>query len=121
MKSLDVSDRYGWARYVGHQVYYSLIGREYEWELMPLGADQGVGALIWSPLGWGRLTGKDPARTAAAGGEPAAQDRRHGAARWTMNIYTKSWTRSTKLPKNGQDRAADRAELAAAAADGRRL
>jgi len=58
MKSLDVSDRYGWARYVGHQVYYSLISREYEWELMPLGADQGVGALIWSPLGWGRLTGK---------------------------------------------------------------
>ncbi len=58
MKSLAVSDRYGWARYVGHQVYYSLIGREYEWELMPLGLDQGVGALIWSPLGWGRLTGK---------------------------------------------------------------
>ncbi len=58
MKSLDVADRYGWSRYVGHQVYYSLIGREYEWELMPLGLDQGVGALIWSPLGWGRLTGK---------------------------------------------------------------
>jgi aryl-alcohol dehydrogenase-like predicted oxidoreductase len=58
MKSLAVSDRYGWPRYVAHQVYYSMIGREYEWELMPLGADQGVGALIWSPLGWGRLTGK---------------------------------------------------------------
>jgi aryl-alcohol dehydrogenase-like predicted oxidoreductase len=58
MKSLDTSVRYGWPRYVGHQVYYSLIGREYEWELMPLGADQGVGALVWSPLGWGRLTGK---------------------------------------------------------------
>jgi aryl-alcohol dehydrogenase-like predicted oxidoreductase len=58
MKSLDVSDRYGWPRYVGHQVYYSLIGREYEWELMPLALDQGVGALVWSPLGWGRLTGK---------------------------------------------------------------
>ena len=58
MKSLSVSERYGWARYVGHQVYYSLVGREYEWELMPLGLDQGVGALIWSPLGWGRLTGK---------------------------------------------------------------
>jgi aryl-alcohol dehydrogenase-like predicted oxidoreductase len=58
MKSLDVADRYGWARYVGHQVYYSLIGREYEWELMPLAVDQGVGALVWSPLGWGRLTGK---------------------------------------------------------------
>lgn len=58
MKSLDVADRYGWARYCGHQVYYSLIGREYEWELMPLGIAQGVGALVWSPLGWGRLTGK---------------------------------------------------------------
>jgi aryl-alcohol dehydrogenase-like predicted oxidoreductase len=58
MKSLAVADRYGWTRFVGHQVYYSLIGREYEWELMPLGLDQKVGALIWSPLGWGRLTGK---------------------------------------------------------------
>jgi aryl-alcohol dehydrogenase-like predicted oxidoreductase len=58
MKSLAVSDKFGWARYVGHQVYYSLIGREYEWELMPLALDQGVGALVWSPLGWGRLTGK---------------------------------------------------------------
>jgi aryl-alcohol dehydrogenase-like predicted oxidoreductase len=58
MKSLDVSEKYGWARYAGHQVYYSLIGRDYEWELMPLGLDQNVGALVWSPLGWGRLTGK---------------------------------------------------------------
>jgi aryl-alcohol dehydrogenase-like predicted oxidoreductase len=58
LKSLSVSDRYGWAKYVGHQVYYSLIGRDYEWELMPLALDQGVGALVWSPLGWGRLTGK---------------------------------------------------------------
>jgi aryl-alcohol dehydrogenase-like predicted oxidoreductase len=58
MKSLSVSERYGWSRYAGHQVYYSLIGRDYEWELMPLAADQDVGALVWSPLGWGRLTGK---------------------------------------------------------------
>jgi aryl-alcohol dehydrogenase-like predicted oxidoreductase len=58
MKSLAVADRYGWTRYVAHQVYYSLINREYEWELMPLGLDQKVGALVWSPLGWGRLTGK---------------------------------------------------------------
>ena len=58
MKSLSVSERYGWARYVGHQVYYSLVGRDYEWELMPLAEEQGVGALVWSPLGWGRLTGK---------------------------------------------------------------
>jgi aryl-alcohol dehydrogenase-like predicted oxidoreductase len=58
MKSLSVSERYGWSRYVAHQVYYSLIGRDYEWELMPLALDQKVAAIIWSPLGWGRLTGK---------------------------------------------------------------
>lgn len=58
MKSLDVAERYGWTRFVSHQVYYSLIGRDYENELMPLGLAEGVGALIWSPLGWGRLTGK---------------------------------------------------------------
>jgi len=58
MKSLAIADRHGWPRYVAHQVYYSLLGRDYEWELMPLARDQGVGALVWSPLGWGRLTGK---------------------------------------------------------------
>ena len=57
MKSLAVSDRYGYRRFVAHQAYYSLIGRDYEWELMPIGVDQNVGALVWSPLGWGRLTG----------------------------------------------------------------
>jgi len=58
MKALAAADRYGWPRYVANQVYYSLVGRDYEWDLMPLGADQGLGALVWSPLGWGRLTGK---------------------------------------------------------------
>ena len=58
MKSLSVSERYGWSRYVAHQAYYSLVGRDYEWELMPLGIDQKVSAVVWSPLGWGRLTGK---------------------------------------------------------------
>ncbi len=58
MKSLAVADRYGLPRYVANQTYYSLIGRDYEWELMPLGLDQGLGAVVWSPLGWGRLTGK---------------------------------------------------------------
>jgi aryl-alcohol dehydrogenase-like predicted oxidoreductase len=58
MKSLSVSERYGWTKYAAHQVYYSLIGRDYATELMPLGMDQRVGALVWSPLGWGRLTGK---------------------------------------------------------------
>ncbi len=58
MKSLAAADRYGLPRYVAHQAYYSLVGRDYEWELMPLGLDQGVGCVVWSPLGWGRLTGK---------------------------------------------------------------
>ncbi|WP_075736803.1 aldo/keto reductase [Streptomyces acidiscabies] len=58
MKSLAAADRHGRTRYVAQQVYYSLIGRDYEWDLMPLGLDQGLGAVVWSPLGWGRLTGK---------------------------------------------------------------
>ena len=58
MKSLAAADRLGLQRYVANQSYYSLVGRDYEWELMPLGIDQGVGAIVWSPLGWGRLTGK---------------------------------------------------------------
>ena len=58
MKALAYAERFNLTRFVAHQAYYSLIGREYEWELMPLGLDQGVGAVVWSPLGWGRLTGK---------------------------------------------------------------
>ncbi|MCC9136059.1 aldo/keto reductase [Pontibacter silvestris] len=58
MKSLSISEKYGWSRYVAHQVYYSLANREYEWELMPLGIDQNVGGIIWSPLSAGRLGGK---------------------------------------------------------------
>lgn len=58
MKSLAAADLHGRPRYVAHQVHYSLVGRDYEWELMPLGLDQGLGAIVWSPLGWGRLTGR---------------------------------------------------------------
>lgn len=58
MKSLAISERYGWNRYMAHQVYYSLLHREYEWELMPLGIDQQVGAIVWSPLSAGMLGGK---------------------------------------------------------------
>ena len=58
MKSLAVADRFNLPRYVVHQAYYSLLNRDYEWELLPLGRDQGVGAMVWSPLGWGKLTGK---------------------------------------------------------------
>lgn len=58
MKSLAIAEKYGLTRYVAHQAYYSLVGRDYEWELMPLALDQKVGTVVWSPLGWGRLTGK---------------------------------------------------------------
>jgi aryl-alcohol dehydrogenase-like predicted oxidoreductase len=58
MKSLATSERLGLQRYVAHQAYYSLVGRDYEWELMPLGLAEGVSAVVWSPLGWGRLTGR---------------------------------------------------------------
>ncbi|OHC50720.1 aldo/keto reductase [Rhodanobacter soli] len=58
MKSQAAADRLGYSRFVANQAYYSLVGRDYEWELMPLGLDQGLGAIVWSPLGWGRLTGK---------------------------------------------------------------
>jgi aryl-alcohol dehydrogenase-like predicted oxidoreductase len=58
MKSLAASEKYGLPRYVAHQAYYSLVGRDYEWELLPLALDQGVGTVVWSPLGWGRLTGR---------------------------------------------------------------
>jgi aryl-alcohol dehydrogenase-like predicted oxidoreductase len=75
MKALAESEKHGLARYVAYQGYYSLIGRDYEWELMPLGLDQGVGLMVWSPLGWGRLTGKikrgqpDQSGRIAAGGD----------------------------------------------------
>ena len=58
MKSLSVSERYGWTRHIAHQAHYSLAAREFEWELMPLAIDQKVGTVVWSPLSQGRLTGK---------------------------------------------------------------
>ncbi|HVY98238.1 MAG TPA: aldo/keto reductase [Dongiaceae bacterium] len=73
MKSLAAADRHGFPRHVAHQVYYSLLNRDYEWELMPLGLDQGVGAVVWSPLGWGKLTGKIRRGVPAAPGTRAAQ------------------------------------------------
>src|ERR1700675_3174848 len=77
MKSLGIAAQNGWPRYAAHQVYYSLVGRDYEWELMPLGLDQGVGALVWSPLGWGRLTGRIRRGQAAPEGS-----RLHETAKW---------------------------------------
>jgi aryl-alcohol dehydrogenase-like predicted oxidoreductase len=80
MKSLAVSEKYGWNRYIAHQVYYSLANREYEWELMPLALDQKVGAIVWSPLSAGRLGGKyrrnqplPPDSRVAQGGSPVPE------------------------------------------------
>jgi aryl-alcohol dehydrogenase-like predicted oxidoreductase len=58
MKSLSVSERHGWSKYIAHQAYYSLLNREFEWELMPLAIDQRVGTIVWSPLASGQLSGK---------------------------------------------------------------
>ncbi len=81
MKSLEVSEKHGRARYVAHQVYYSLIGRDYEHELMPLAVNQKVGAIVWSPLGWGRLTGK------IRRGQPVpAKSRLHKTAYWGPQV-----------------------------------
>jgi aryl-alcohol dehydrogenase-like predicted oxidoreductase len=89
MKSLSISEKYGWSKYIAHQIYYSLLNRDAEWELMPLGINQGIGSLIWSPLASGKLTGKyrrNIARPAdarvAQGGSPvlnsqADEDRLH--------------------------------------------
>jgi aryl-alcohol dehydrogenase-like predicted oxidoreductase len=61
-------------------VYYSLLHREYEWELMPLGLDQRVGGIVWSPLAAGRLGGKyrrnqplPPDSRVAQGGSPVPE------------------------------------------------
>ena len=122
MKSLAVSDRYGLARYVAHQAYYSLIGREYEWELMPLGLDQKVGAVVWSPLGWARLTGK------IRRGQPRPdvsrlQDKRNvDNGPQVADEYLYCGRRRARRARGGdrKDHPTDGAELAAAAADGRR-
>lgn len=75
MKSLAVADAHGLTRYVVNQAYYSLVGRDFEWELMPLGIEEGVGTSVWSPLGWGRLTGK-----IRRGAPLPADSRLHGSA-----------------------------------------
>lgn len=58
MKALAVADRNHRARFVSQQIYYSLQGREAEYELLPITIDQGLGVLVWSPLAGGLLSGK---------------------------------------------------------------
>ena len=88
MKALATSEKYGLARYVAHQAYYSLVGRDYEWELMPLGLDQGVGLMAWSPLGWGRLTGKIRRGKVPAAGRIASGGEQGGPLVEDEYLYT---------------------------------
>ena len=119
MKSLAVSERYGLARYVAHQAYYSMIGRDYEWELMPLALDQKVGAVVWSPLGWGRLTGK------VRRGQPLPETSRLQSKAVTdigPPVAQRVRLPGGRRPRRGgqgdrQDRPADRPQLAAPAAE----
>jgi aryl-alcohol dehydrogenase-like predicted oxidoreductase len=100
MKSLATSEKYGLARYAIYQGYYSLIGREYEWELMPLAKDQNIGLMVWSALGWGRLTGKirpgQPLQEGriksggAAGGPEVSDDYLYTVINWLLQRPTVS-------------------------------
>ena len=118
MKSLSISEKYGWAKYVAHQVYYSLVGRDYENELMPLALDQKLGAMVWSPLGWARLTGK------IRRGQPLPEvSRLHRTAEAGPPVPDEYLYRVVDAHRcrghgNGKDRGADCAELAAAQAYG---
>jgi aryl-alcohol dehydrogenase-like predicted oxidoreductase len=58
MKALGIADRAMSSRFVSQQIYYSLQGREAEYELIPIALDQGLGIMVWSPLAGGLLTGK---------------------------------------------------------------
>lgn len=80
MKSLSVSERYGWSKYIAHQAYYSLLSREFEWELMPLGIDQKIGTIVWSPLSGGQLTGKFKRNQPLPEGSRYDQQGSHGPA-----------------------------------------
>jgi aryl-alcohol dehydrogenase-like predicted oxidoreductase len=88
MKSLSVSERYGWSRYVAHQAYYSLLDREFEWELMPLGIDQKVGTIVWSPLSSGRLSGKFRRDKPLPENNRMSQGGSHGPATNFERLYT---------------------------------
>ncbi|HEY0297634.1 MAG TPA: aldo/keto reductase [Arachidicoccus sp.] len=87
MKSLTVSERYGWSRYVAHQVLYNLYDREFEWELMPVGINENVGSLIWSPLSSGRLGGRFKRNNPVPQDNRLSQGGAHGPATDFERLY----------------------------------
>ena len=88
MKSLSVSEKHGWSKYIAHQAYYSLLDREFEWELMPLGIDQNVGTIVWSPLSSGRLSGKYRRNQPLPADSRVQQGGGHGPALNEERLYT---------------------------------
>jgi aryl-alcohol dehydrogenase-like predicted oxidoreductase len=58
LKLMSISERHNWEKIISLQAYYSLLGRDLEYELIPACLDQGIGIIVWSPLHGGILTGK---------------------------------------------------------------
>jgi len=87
MKSLAISEKYGWASYISHQAHYSLLRREYEWELMPLALDQNLGTFVWGPLSQGRLSGKFRRNQPVPAGSRVAQGAGEGPAIPEERLY----------------------------------
>ena len=80
MKSLSVSERYGWSRYVSYQAYYSMIGRDYEWELMPLAIRAESGYAGVESAGMGQINGQAAEGAPSAGSQPITEDLGSGSA-----------------------------------------
>ena len=111
MKALASLDKYGWARYMAHQAHYSLLRREYEWDLMPLALDQTVSTLVWGPLSQGRLSGKY--RRGSPSRQAVASHRAPAKGRPPQTIGSTACGRARRHQRgNGQDRGASRAQLA---------
>jgi 1-deoxyxylulose-5-phosphate synthase len=71
-KALHLQREHGWARFVSMQDHYNLLAREEEREMLPLCADEGIGAVVWSPLARGRLARADDEATTRASSDPFA-------------------------------------------------
>lgn len=57
-KMVGMQHQHNYARFVAAQMYYSLLGRDLEYEVVPFVEDAGIGVLVWSPLAGGFLSGK---------------------------------------------------------------
>jgi len=58
MKLMAISEKQNLQKIISLQAYYSLVGRDLEYETIPVCLDQKVGIIVWSPLHGGILSGK---------------------------------------------------------------